>query len=86
MVVAGEVAQQRSRSDIPCPKCGREMSKKECHPASTVLVDACPDCAGLCLDRDEIQSLEVFFERMRLEEQEAAKRDFLSGLRRLFGG
>jgi hypothetical protein len=51
-----------------------------------VLVDACPDCAGLCLDRDEIQSLEVFFERMRREEQEAAKRDFLSGLRRLFGG
>jgi Zn-finger nucleic acid-binding protein len=83
---AYEVARQNSRTEVTCPKCGREMSKKECHPASLVLVDVCPDCAGLWLDRGEIQSLEVFFERMRLEEKEAAKRGFLSGLRRLFGG
>ena len=80
------VARQRPQAEVTCPKCGQELFKKECHPASLVLVDVCADCAGLWLDRREIQSLEVFFERMRLEEQEAAKRGFLSGLRRLFGG
>jgi Zn-finger nucleic acid-binding protein len=81
-----EVALQRSRSEICCPRCGQPMSKTECHPTSLVLVDLCPGCAGLWLDRGEVQALEVFFERMRQEERQAAKLSLVAALRRLFGG
>lgn len=81
-----EMALQKSRPDICCPKCGQPMSKTECHPTSMVLVDVCPGCAGLWMDRGEVQSLEVFFERMRLEEREAAKLGLVATLWRLFGG
>lgn len=77
-----EMARQRSLPDIDCPKCGQRMAKKECHYASGVLVDQCPACAGYWLDRGELETLEVFTERLRLEERRAGQRDFFAGLRR----
>lgn len=76
-----EMARQRALPDIDCPKCSQRMDRKECHYASGVLVDLCPACSGVWLDRGEIQSLEVFAERVGREEQ----RGFFAGLRRLLG-
>jgi Zn-finger nucleic acid-binding protein len=81
-----EMARQQSLPDIDCPKCGRRMVKKERHHASGVLVDQCPGCAGFWLDRGELESLEVFTERLRQEERRDAQRGFFAGLRRLLGG
>ena len=81
---AYEMARQRARPAIGCPKCGRPMAKTECQSASVVLVDLCGGCGGLWLDRGEVQALEVFYERLRQEERAEARRGFFSGLRRLF--
>lgn len=80
-----QIARQRALPDISCPKCGSAMEKKECHYASGVLVDVCPECAGYWLDRSELESLETFSQRMRGEEQRDQQRGFFAGLRRLLG-
>ena len=79
-----EVARQKARPDIRCPKCGKEMSKGECRYGSLVLADVCAACGGMWLDRGEVQALEVFFERMRQEEREDARRGFFASLSRVF--
>ena len=83
---AYERARQKSRPDLDCPKCGRQMDRQECHHASGIIVDLCPACAGVWLDRGELESLELFAERRRAEERTESQRGFFSGLRGLFGG
>src|SRR5262249_24225489 len=76
-----EMARQRALPDIDCPRCGRRMGKTECHYASGVLADLCPGCAGYWLDRGELESLEVFSERLRLEERRGGQRGVFRALR-----
>ncbi len=49
-----------------------------------VEVDVCPSCAGMWLDKGEIERLEVFFERSRVEAGEIRK-GFWKSLVSLFG-
>jgi Zn-finger nucleic acid-binding protein len=79
-----ELARQKSRPDIRCPKCGDETSKSECRWGSLVLMDVCASCGGMWLDRGEVQTLEIFFERMRQEEREDARRGLFAVLSRVF--
>ena len=60
---AYELARQKARSDIACPACAHPLVAKEYGYCSQILIDACPHCRGIWLDRDEIQALEQFFER-----------------------
>jgi Zn-finger nucleic acid-binding protein len=83
---AFERARQQGRPDLNCPRCGRRMDKQECHHASGIIVDLCPACAGIWLDRGELESLEIFAERRRAEERAENQRGFFTGLRNLFGG
>jgi len=74
-----EMAKQRSRPAIQCPKCERSMIKKESGMCSGVMVDKCPSCSGLWLDDGEVQQLEVFFERMRHETSAQDQQDIETG-------
>ncbi|TWT92076.1 TFIIB-type zinc ribbon-containing protein [Stieleria varia] len=67
---AYEMAFARSKPAIQCPKCGREMERREHGFCSQVLVDTCPTCRGTWLDGGEIEALEVFFEKTTSEAEE----------------
>jgi hypothetical protein len=71
--VAGayEMARQKTQGERTCPACGREMEKREYAYSSRILIDSCPSCRGVWLDRGEVQALEVFFERARRDAQSA---------------
>lgn len=79
-----ELARQKARPDIRCPKCSGEMTKQECRYGSLVMADVCPRCRGMWLDRGELQTLEIFCERMRQEERADARRGFFAVLARVF--
>jgi len=80
-----EMARQRAQAEIDCPRCGVAMGRREAHYASGVLVDVCPQCAGYWLDRSELQTLEAFSERMRIEERRERQRGFFASFRQLLG-
>jgi Zn-finger nucleic acid-binding protein len=80
---AYEMARQQARPDICCPKCGSEMASREYAYCSQVMIDVCPKCAGIWLDKGEIQALEIFFERSRMETK-GIRRGFWKSLARLF--
>ena len=79
-----EMARQRSRPPVNCPKCGRETERREAHATSLVLVDECPTCGGKWLDFGEAQSLEQFVERLRRERKGPQQFRPLAFLRGLF--
>ena len=77
------MALDRSRPLLSCPSCSNEMERREHGFASQVMIDVCPSCRGVWLDRGEIQTLEVFFERSKLE-ADRASRGFFTSLRDFF--
>jgi Zn-finger nucleic acid-binding protein len=62
-----------------CPSCGVALDRSEYGYCSQILVDKCRQCRGVWLDREELQALEVFFERSRLSTSEI-RRGFFGGL------
>lgn len=78
---AFEAARQKAAPDIACPACGAVMEKKEYVHCSQVIINKCPSCGGVWLDRGEIEALEIFYERSR-REAGGLRRTFLRGLRR----
>jgi Zn-finger nucleic acid-binding protein len=68
---------------LRCPKCARDMEAREYARCSQVMIDVCPSCHGIWLDKGELESLEVFFERSRFEAGEI-RRGFLFSLRSVF--
>lgn len=46
------------RKDGPCPKCAVPLRKEPSPVASSVTLDACPQCGGIWLDSTEIDRLE----------------------------
>lgn len=65
VAAAWELARQRSRGQISCPKCGRGLEAREYAYCSRILVDRCPGCRGVWLDAGELEALERFFEQER---------------------
>lgn len=80
---AYELAKQRELGPIHCPRCKAEMESREYARCSQVLIDVCPSCHGIWLDRGELEALELFFERSRYEAAEI-RRGFLASLRSMF--
>lgn len=77
---AYEMARQKARPDIACPRCAEPLSPSEYGYCSRILIDACRRCGGHWLDAGEIQALEQFFERARAD----VSRSSASTLRRAF--
>ena len=80
---AYELAMQKSGRVLRCPKCDVEMESREYARCSQVLIDVCPRCRGVWLDRGEIQALELFFERSHLPADQLRKayyKGFTEGL------
>jgi len=78
-----ELARQKRQRPRNCPCCGEEMTAREYGYCSQVLIDVCPACGGLWLDKGETEALEIFFERCRIEAT-AMRRTFFGSLLALF--
>lgn len=72
-------AKSQADSNIKCPKCNIELERKEYGYCSQILIDTCVKGHGIWLDKNELKSLEIFYERSRLDAKDA-KNGFLSGL------
>jgi Zn-finger nucleic acid-binding protein len=88
---AYEMARQKALPNITCPSCQAPLIPKQYGYCSQILIDVCPQCEGVWLDKGEIQALEQFFERERPDVVARAKpadvrRGFLKSLVKLFGG
>ena len=81
---AYSMARAQQEADRACPKCNATMTKREYGFASQIMIDVCPECRGIWLDANELQTLEVFFERTRSESNEVRK-GFFGSLFSLFG-
>ena len=75
---AYDMALAKAEGATTCPKCEREMEKREHGYCSQVIVDACPSCRGIWLHENELIELEIFFERCRIEANDARKGFFAS--------
>lgn len=62
-----EMARQQQLPECACPKCGAIMDRREYGLASQVLIDRCPHDHGLWLDKGELDTLAVYFERTKAE-------------------
>ena len=80
---AFELAQQKAARTLTCPKCAIEMEKREYARCSQVMIDVCPQCHGTWLDKGEVESLEIFFERSHLQTA-PLRRTFFKDIRSLF--
>ncbi len=80
---AYEMALAKAEGVYSCPKCEREMEKREYAYCSQIMVDVCPGCRGVWLHQNELVELEIFFEKCRAETREVRK-GFLASLRSFF--
>jgi len=62
-----------------CPVCKSELERSEYGYSSQILIDSCIHGHGVWLDKNELQALEVFYEKSRLEANDM-KKGFLAGL------
>ena len=87
MIAAYEKARQQNAADITCPNCKVEMFKKEGY-GTQIVIDKCPKCFGVWLNKGELKALEVFFDR-NLEESilqlDEASKGFWAKFSKLFG-
>jgi len=80
---AYKMARSKNEDIRKCPKCDNPMSKKEYAKSSQIIIDICPTCRGVWLDKGELQKLEIFFERSRIKSKDI-KNGFLGSLIGLF--
>lgn len=64
---------------LNCPVCRRELERREYGFGSQVMIDSCVNGHGVWLDKGELQDLEVFYERSRIETAKMRK-GFFKGL------
>ncbi|MEP2669356.1 MAG: zf-TFIIB domain-containing protein [Cyclobacteriaceae bacterium] len=73
------VAKSKNAPAINCPVCDRELERREYGYGSQVMIDSCVNGHGVWLDKGELQDLEVFYERSRVETSKIRK-GFFKGL------
>lgn len=61
------LAEQKAQPPIVCPQCNIEMEHREYARVSQVMIDVCPKCHGIWLDKTELKALEIFYERAHQE-------------------
>lgn len=76
---AFEMARQLNSRNIPCPACGAITESTEYAYCSQVVIDRCPECGGVWLDKGELEAIEIFYERSR-KESSRLRSTFLKGL------
>jgi hypothetical protein len=76
---AFEAARQKGRGEMACPGCGAAMEGREYAYCSQIMINKCPSCGGVWLDRGETEALEIFYERSR-KEKGKLRMSFLKGL------
>ncbi len=72
------MAKTRDNNTLDCPKCDRQMERKEYGYCSQIYIDSCINGHGIWLDKDELKDLEVFFERSRIQSAKMRKGFFKS--------
>jgi len=60
------IVEQKTRQPILCPLCDIEMESREYARSSQIMIDVCPKCHGIWLDKMELEALELFYERARM--------------------
>lgn len=78
-----EMARQQAAPQRSCPRCDRAMERREYGYCSRILIDTCPSCRGVWLDKGELSTLELFFEKSRADTREL-RMGFWASLRLLF--
>jgi Zn-finger nucleic acid-binding protein len=73
----------KDNAAICCPKCNEQLERKEYGYCSQVYIDSCINGHGIWLDKDELEELEIFYERSRIEANKM-KRGFLKSLLDIF--
>jgi Zn-finger nucleic acid-binding protein len=76
---AFEMAKQLNSRDISCPACGSLTESTEYAYCSQVVIDRCPGCGGIWLDKGELEAIEIFYEKSR-KERRRLRLSFLKGL------
>ena len=72
------MALQKKAAEITCPNCQTTMERKEYAYTSQIMIDKCPKCHGIWLDKGELEALEIFFEKSQLEAQDLRKSFWIS--------
>ncbi|GMQ91496.1 MAG: hypothetical protein BMS9Abin11_0805 [Gammaproteobacteria bacterium] len=72
------MALQKKAAEITCPDCNTAMERKEYAYTSQIMIDKCPKCHGIWLDKGELEALEIFFEKSRLQAQDLRKSFWIS--------
>lgn len=75
-----KLALAKKEGAYSCPCCGKEMEKREYGLCSQIMIDVCPSCRGVWLNRDEIVELEIFFEQSRFQAKDIRQGLFKSFL------
>lgn len=75
----------RNKPAVDCPVCERELERREYGYCSQILIDSCINGHGVWLDANELEALEIFYERSRHDSREI-KKGFLTSLLDLFKG
>lgn len=76
---AFEMAKQINSREIFCPACGALTEGVEYAYCSQVVINRCPNCGGVWLDKGELEAIEIFYERSRKESRKL-RLSFLKGL------
>ena len=76
-------AKSKNKDSLNCPKCNAELERREYGYCSLIFIDSCIQGHGIWLDRNELEALEIFYERSRHEAKDI-KKGFLVGLLDLF--
>lgn len=72
------MSKSKDKPLVACPKCDREMERREYGYCSQIYIDSCINGHGVWLDADELKDLEVFYERSRIETANMRKGFFSS--------
>jgi uncharacterized protein len=72
---AYQMAKQSKAPEIDCPKCGTEMERKEYGYSSQILIDLCPNCGSIWLNKNELQQIELFYENSRKDADDESDND-----------
>jgi Zn-finger nucleic acid-binding protein len=72
------LAREQYADALCCPCCNEPLEKIEYGFCSQIVIDVCSRCRGTWLQRDELKSLEIFFERSQAETEELRRGFFAS--------
>ncbi len=66
----GESLAGATRTGHRCPRCAVPLYEREIDEGSGILVDQCPNCSGLFLDRDEFSQTRSYYRALGVREKE----------------